>query len=86
MKEQKLVRYIEIYDKKTEFRVSKIELPKKLNLNDLKVLFKVEDNDPDMVYGYNITQNHVDYLENLICKRLDLNRYDYQIACYKNDS
>ena len=85
METEKIVRYIGVYDKKTEYQISEIHLPENINLSELKSLFKVDDSDPEMIYVYDVLEGHVKYLENLTGKKLDIHKYDYQIVCYSNN-
>lgn len=84
MTNRKLVRYIEAYDKKTEELVYKEQLPRNINIEQLKSVFYVENNDPEMIYMYDILSEHADYLMQFTKQKIDFKKYDYFLGCYED--
>jgi hypothetical protein len=77
----KLIRQIDIFDKKTDGLTSEIGLDS-FDLELMKSRFNVASNDPLMYNPYEIDSSNVDLFPNV---KFDFNEYSYYLACY-NDS
>lgn len=77
----KLIRQIDIFDKRTDGLISEIGLDS-FDLELMKSRFKVASNDPLMYNPYEIDLSNVDLFPNV---KFDFNKYSYYLACY-NDS
>lgn len=80
-----LTRYIELFDRKTELLVKEVLLPNNLDLEKLKEVFRVTDKDPDMIYGYDVNGEHLEFIRQTFGLKLNLDEYDYQICCYNEE-
>jgi len=44
-----------------------------------------DEDDQDLILGYNAPEEHIHKLQRYIKHRIDTKRYDYQIGCYAKD-
>lgn len=74
-----VVRQIDVFDKKTEWRVKVLSFVKELSAKDLYEIFGIEN--PDNIDGeYDITPDMAPYLRGFIEEDFDFSKYDYSFG------
>ncbi|HEV3252625.1 MAG TPA: hypothetical protein VGZ71_16815, partial [Puia sp.] len=74
-----LVREIQVNEKASDKVVKEIPLPE-IDVNQLTMFFGAQPDDPLFYGGYEISPAHTKYFPNI---KLDLDRYDYYVVCYR---
>jgi hypothetical protein len=71
--------YIMIFDKSDESFVGREQLSG-ISLPELKSIFPESENDPKMIYVYDVSEDVVDLLSKYVKVEFDFEEYDYQLS------